>query len=356
MVCITILIGPLPTIVINGTPYIISDYQYYRQYWAALLEGQNPYNFWIDSNHISCLYPVGFLVFAGLFYIHTILPKVFFCLVWMYTAVIINKICKEYNLTKNSTLLYSLGLVALNPYYWQLVLVIGNVDVVVGLCVLLSVYCIKNSKQIKSGIYTLFAFLIKFIGIILFFPVVFTKKKINWKLGVIFISGFCGMYLLGFILWGQSIFNPFLNQLLREPEGTSISFYISSIFGINFSYFSIILSIIGIVFVIIFFYLKNNEIATYSILFIIYFILILPVFNPQYTLWYFPLVIYWSIIHDYALMRTITLYFPLILILLSFREITPIFSILGFIISLSFMILIYLNRTRDKITENNKNS
>ncbi|MFX1295229.1 MAG: hypothetical protein ACFFD2_10310, partial [Promethearchaeota archaeon] len=89
------------------------DYILYEQDWNALLQGQNPYNYWIiidgSSHLVMCAYPIGFLAFGGLFYIHLLLPKVFFCLIWIATAVIINNICYKYKISDKSTIMYCLG-------------------------------------------------------------------------------------------------------------------------------------------------------------------------------------------------------------------------------------------------------
>ena len=268
----------------------------------------------------------------------------------------INKICKEHDVSDKLTLFYVLGWIIINPFYLETILIEGIYDVVVGLCVLLAVYCIDHSEQIKSGIYTAFAFLLKFIGLILAFPVVFMKKKINWRLGLVAVSIGGGIYLLGFIFWGTSVFDPFLTHLLRDPEGSSIFTFIYEVLGIDLSEYMIYLLIIGVVIVIVFFYFQNDDISTYSLILIILLILVLPVLFPHYVLWFLPLTLYWSIKHKSALKRTIILYF-IVMGLILFGINAEIFnsrvrsylSIISFIASAIFVIMIYLENRKENL-------
>ena len=85
------------------------DYIWYQQDWNALLQGQNPYDYWIDSNPVTCAYPLGFLAFAGLYFIHYLLPKVFFVCSWVVIAFVINKICYKYEISDKSNACTQMG-------------------------------------------------------------------------------------------------------------------------------------------------------------------------------------------------------------------------------------------------------
>ncbi len=328
------------------------DYIWYQQDWNALLQGQNPYDYWIDSTPVTCAYPLGFLTFAGLYVIHQLLPKVFFVCCWIVIAFVINKICEKYEISDKSSILYSLCFVMLNPFYWISGLMLGRYDIIVGLCVLLAVIAIDSAEQIKSGIYTALSFLLKYVGLILIFPVVFVKKRINWRTGLVALSISGAIYLIGFLLWGTSVFDPFLAHLFREAEGQSIFTFISDVLGIDLSKYIIYLLLGGAIIVAIFLYYQNDDIATYSLILIICFILILPVFYPQYILWFFPLLVYWSIRHNYAYKAIIIIYMGLIGVvwLLTFYipEYRSIFSIFSVIINGVLVLMIYFHNRKEK--------
>ncbi|NVM28768.1 MAG: DUF2029 domain-containing protein [Candidatus Helarchaeota archaeon] len=331
----------------SGITDILDHYLNFEKVWIAILTGVNPYT----NPSFACPYPIGFLAFSGLFHFYKLLPKIFFCLIWLLTAYVINRICKEYNITDKSTILFCVFFIILNPMYLSTTMLQGWYDGIVGLSILLAVYAIDHSKQIKSGIYAALAFLFKFIGLIVLFPIVFVKKKINWRTGITAASICGGLYLFAYLLWGNSAFYPFWLHLFRDPEGASIFVIIYDIFGIDLSKYIIYLLIIGVFIVIGFLYFQNNDISTYSLIIIILFILILPVFWGQYMLWFIPLAIYWSITHNYALKGTFSLYLCALILLLHFYYVTSIFTIITYILSLVFVLLVYLNRNKDELNE-----
>lgn len=332
----------------SGVYESLEHYTVFEDAWNAILTGANPYTL----PTYPCPYPIGFLAFSGLYYFYYLLPKIFFCLIWLLTAYVINRICKEYDITDKSTILFCVFFIILNPMYLSTTMIQGWYDGIVGLCILLAVYAIDHSKQIKSGIYAALALLFKFIGLIVLFPIVFVKKKINWRTGLVFASICGGLYLFAYLLWGTSAFFPWEAHLFaHSPEGSSIFAIIYDIFGIDLSKYIIYLLIIGVFIVIGFLYFQNNDISTYSLIIIILFILILPVFWGQYMLWFIPLAIYWSITHNYALKGTFSLYLCALILLLHFYYVTSIFTIITYILSLVFVLLVYLNRNKDELNE-----
>lgn len=345
IITITILTGTILCYTFSGgTTECLRHYLDFEEWWTDILTGSNPY-----TGLNPCAYPLGFLAFSGLFYFYELLPKIFFCLIWMLIAYYMNKICKEYKVTDKSTILFCVFLVILNPMYVSTTLLQGWYDGIVGLSVLLAVYTIDHSQQVKSGIYASAALLFKFIGLIILFPIIIAKKKIHWRTGITALAICGGIYLFAYLLWGTSAFFPFWTHLFRDPEGSSIFIIINDLFGIDLSKYIIYILIIGLVIVVGFLFLKNTDISTYSFILILLFILILPVFWGQYTLWFIPLALYWCITHNYALKRTIVLYICALFLLLHFYYITSIFTIITFLISLGFVLLLYLNRKKEEL-------
>jgi len=351
IIIITLLIRPPFTIEIFGIPFTVGDdYFFYEQNWLNVLQGINPYP--------MCAYPIGFLAFAGFYFFYPTLPKVFFCLIWLLTIYLMNKICKKHNISNNTTIIFCVGWLLINPLYIGTTLIMGHFDILVGFCILLAVYSADQSEEIKSGIYTALVFLLKFVGLILAFPLVFMKKKINWRLGISALSISGIFYLFGFLFWGTSAFEPILYHIFREPSGSSIFLFFKEVLGIDLSPFIIPLLIIGVIIVIVFLYSQNNDLSTYSLIILICFNLILPVFYVQYLLWFLPLALYWSIKHNNALHRMLVLYFSVMYISVQLAiipflsELQPYFSILSFIMSVLFVIVLYLYRTKDKELKN----
>lgn len=358
VIAISILIGSDLTVQFTGSPFPLGDYSlYYERDWTALLQGANPYNYWVliegVNTNVACLYPLGFLGFGGLFYIYPLLPKAFFCLMWMATAYVFNRICKSRNVSNKETLIYSVIFFLINPFYFMIVMIAGHYDVIIGLTVLLAVYSVENSEKIKGAIYASLAFLLKFVGLVLFFPLVFTKKKVNWKLGVTGIA-ICGLiYLLGYLLWGVFVFDPFYTHLFRSPEGSSILLFIENVLGIDIAPLIPYALIVAMVVLAVFLYFYNNDISTYSLVIIILFILILPVFWIHYCLWFFPLLIYWAITHTYELRWLLTFMISVLTLVFIFYWFfsslpIPIYSIATFLGGLVFVLFIFLNRKKDE--------
>jgi hypothetical protein len=339
---ITILIGARETLEIFGLSIQTPDYaNYYQQYWSLLLKLENPYPITV--------YPIGFLAFSGVYAIYGLAPKIFFCLTWLYTGYLINGFCKKYNLTPGTTFYLCIAIIIINPVYLGTILISGHYDVVVGLCVLLAVYSLHHSDQIKSGIYTAFAFLFKFLGIILIFPLVIMKKKINWRVGVIFVALSGGIYLIGYLLWGPAVFQPFIDQLLRNPQGASILLVISDILGLDVSILVPIIILGGILVVSIALYFLNTDIISFSLILILGFFLISPVIYVHYSTWFLPLAVYWSITHNGKLKMTLGLYHigGLIAALALWFIAGWISSVIIFCITALYIIMIYLNRKKD---------
>ncbi len=346
VICITLLWGVKETFEVFGVVIPTPDYiQYYERDWAAVLNLQNPYP--------DCLYPPGFLIFSGFYYFHPLLPKVFFCLIWIITGLYLNKMCKEHDVSRKSTLYYVFALILFHPLYWGITVISGHYDVTVGLCVLLAVYGIDHSNQLRSGIYSAFAFLLKFIGLILIFPLVFLKKKINWRIGVIFIAICGGIYLIGYFLWGVAVFEPILIHIYREPEGGSIFTFISDFLGIDSSLLIAMVLIAGMFVIAIFLYFQNTDICSFSLILILLFLLILPVVWLHYAAWFLPLAAYWSITHNGKLQGTIFYYHigGLIAALVSWFIATWLGAIIFFGSTAAFVFLIYLFRNKGEINK-----
>jgi hypothetical protein len=351
VIAISILVGSDLTFQLAGESHALGDYSlFYVKDWTALLQGQNPYNYLIEGVPGACLYPPGYLAFGGLYYMYSLLPKAFFCLMWMATAYVFNRICKNYNISDKGTLINCVGFFLINPFYFVIVGIAGHYDGIVGLCVLLAVYSVENAEQIKSAIYTSLAFLLKFVGLVLFFPLVFTKKKVNWKLGVMGF-GICGLvYLVGFLLWGISVFDPFYTHLFRNPEGASIILFIKEVLGIDIAPLIPYALVVGMIAIAVFLYFENTDISTYSLILIILFVLILPVFWIHYCLWFFPLLIYWAITHTYKLRWLLT--FTMAVLIVSFvfywffSSLPSVPSIVTFLGGFVFVIFIFLNRKK----------
>ncbi|MHA1648609.1 MAG: hypothetical protein ACTSYB_00325 [Candidatus Helarchaeota archaeon] len=345
---------PVAIIIAFLVPVPEWDYKYYEIYWNALLQGQNPYSFFYPDFGItmSCPYPIGFLSFSGLYYFHFLFPKIFFCLIWLLTAFILNKICKELNVSDRTTVIYCVGVMTLHPlFYIRILLNASHYDSIVGLSILLAIYYLDKSNQIKSGFYAVVAFLFKFIGLILLFPMIFIKKKIRLKVALIFgsIGGF--IYLIGFLLWGTNVFEPFITHLIRNPEGASILLFLENLLGIDISKIFPILLISAAFLLAIFLYFFNDDVTTYSLILIISFILILPVFFMQYVLWFIPLTIYWSIKHNDALLRTIIIYSIILHLSFFLWELfgDNLFSpFIAFIASIIFLILVFMYKDKKR--------
>ncbi|MHA1264954.1 MAG: hypothetical protein ACTSRS_06920 [Candidatus Helarchaeota archaeon] len=297
---LTILIGVRPTLDIFGLSIETPDYlNYYQNYWSKLLNLENPYP--------ATQYPIGFLAFGGLYAIYYLLPKIFFCLSWIYTGYFIHGLCKKYEVSRKSTLYYVFALILLNPVYLGSILASGHYDPVVGLCILLAVFSLQQSKQIRSGLYAACALLLKFLGLILIFPLVFLKKKINWKIGVIFLTLAGGVYLFGYYLWGTPVFQPFFDQIFRVPESGPI-FILSQWLGISTGTLLTLAFIGGILIVIIFLYYQNTDFITFSLILILLFILVLPSVWVHYATWFLPLSVYWCLTHNGKLQGTVAYY------------------------------------------------
>lgn len=324
------------------------DWVYYLKAWEYFSKGLNPYL--IPDPPIMglpCYYPLGFLSLSVFYLIYPLLPKVVFCIAWLGTGLLINNFCKKYNVSNRSTLLYS-GIIIVNPYYAIIVMVSGHYDVLVGLCVFFAVYSIERYKQIQAGLYVAFAFLLKFIGLVILFPITILKRKVNWKTLAI-AGGISGIvYLIGYLVWGTSIFFPFTAQIAQAGSGSSIYVFIRDTFGIDLANYIIPILIGGCVMVSVFLYIENTDISTYCLILLIGFSIVFQTFYLQYTLWYIPLTLYWSITHKNALKWTIVLYYSIIIIPLYYFWVDDRLSIITFVATLIFIVLLFLNRNKGK--------
>ena len=316
MIAITILVGAPESYQLFGMTMPTPDYPiYYVQDWIALFSGQNPYHYICGAGgYCSCYYPPGFLSLVGFifFYAFDLLgPKIFLCLIWIFTAYKVNALCKKYAIPLKATIYLVFVIILFNPFYLASLLITGTYDVLIGLFVLLAVIAIDENEQIRSGIYAALALLFKFIGLAIIAPLVFIKKKINWKTGLIFVLICGGVYFIGFLLWGSYVLNSFTLHLARSEIITSIA----GVLGISLN--TLLLLLLaggGIVLAIIgyFLYSKNTDPASFTLIFILVFLMLFALvvrWVPVAAMvWFLPLFIYWSVTHDYKLNKTIGLY------------------------------------------------
>ena len=197
----------------------LHDYRLYIIQWKTLLSGRTLPNY--DN-----AYGIIHYLFTPFFWLSSQLPK--FIYIFFYLLAI--KILYDESLTIISykVLCLSLTLLLINPLFWCFGVFYGSNDLFVSSVTLISIILYKNKKYYKSSFLIFLGITYKFFPILILPFLAIEPKKINYKYFFLVAFNIILIYLLGYLKWGESIFNPFIFGGERGAKMLSIFAFISS--------------------------------------------------------------------------------------------------------------------------------
>ena len=190
------------------------DYMAYLEQWDIIVEGMPPS---IDTGNS---YGVIFNLFAYINFIpNTYLPKAIFIYIYLIASYELWKFSILKKILSHNIILLVLFA---NPLFWIFSIKLGSNDAFLAGITILAIISFLKDKFYLSGL--LFAIGIGFkfspIFIIIFFAS--NRLKLNFKFVVSFIISISIIYICGYYLWGNSIFEPLILGTERLSKSLSI--------------------------------------------------------------------------------------------------------------------------------------
>ena len=188
------------------------DYVYYIEHWRIIREGNDPY---INTDNA---YGIVYNYFAYIDFSEIIsLPRALFVIAYLIASFIIYKSSKKLKLPSSSRWIL-LFVLFLNPLLLFYCLKYGSNDLFLSGLVIMAFYLLEKKYLIWAGITFGLSIGFKFtpVFIVPFFFLV--KNKLNWRfitsLGVSVVL----IFLIGYLHWGETIFEPFKFGSARESK------------------------------------------------------------------------------------------------------------------------------------------
>jgi hypothetical protein len=203
------------------------DYISYQLHWDQIAQGGDA---WLGfpSNQLNAYGPVH-LLFAPLYALHPLLPKMVFVLFWLLSSFfIINWGFK--NKTGPQKLKRTIYFLLIFPFLWRMTVDRGFNDIVIAVSILMSIH-FKHKSDFKSSTFLALGVLLKLIPLVIlpFFILeyrtgrTFLKRfEINWRYLFYFIGWILLAYGISYFIWGEQVLEPFTYMNDRYSKQLSI--------------------------------------------------------------------------------------------------------------------------------------
>jgi hypothetical protein len=197
----------------------LHDYKLYIIQWEIIASGKKLPNY--DN-----AYGVLHYLFTPFSMFYNQIPKLIFIGFYLYSTH------KLYNLTlsKNGIRFarISLLILLLNPLFWIFGVMYGSNDLFVASSCFLSIVFYFSKKTKQSALFLFMGITYKFSPIFILPFLGIEERKINFKYFFTIGIAIVILYLFGYIIWENSIFNPFVFGSSRSSKLLSIFAFINS--------------------------------------------------------------------------------------------------------------------------------
>jgi hypothetical protein len=198
---------------------LIHDYKLYVNQWKVLATGKNLPNY--DN-----AYGVLHYLFTPFAKIYIQLPNLICVGIYMFASY------KLYDLILKQTGIklarIALLVLLLNPLFWIFGVIYGSNDLFVAATSFLAILYYYSKKTNKSAIYLFLGITYKFSPLFILPFLGIDTRKMNFKYFIIIGFSIIILYTFGYILWGNSIFNPFIFGSVRGSKLLSVFAFINS--------------------------------------------------------------------------------------------------------------------------------
>jgi hypothetical protein len=197
----------------------IHDYRLYIIQWQTLLNGNNLPDY--DN-----AYGIIHYLFSPLILISKQFPKLVYVLLYLIASFLLIKEIKYFLNKKILILIYVI--LFLNPIFWIFGVLYGSNDLFVSSVLVISLIMYRNQHYLRSVFFLFLGVCYKFTPIILLPYLILNSKKNNFRYLFIFGLIISFLYGIGYLVWEESIFNPFLFGSNRSSKMFSIFAFIGS--------------------------------------------------------------------------------------------------------------------------------
>lgn len=207
---------------ISAISPIIHDYIAYKKQWDVIIKGNDPYA------HTGNAYGVIYNLFAYIKstnFFHT--QRIVFTFIYILASFKIWSYAVSQS-SKHANIL--LAILLINPLFWIFGIKFGINDTFLSGLTALAILCYIKDKHIVSGILFAIAVGFKFSPLFIIPFFIFSRHKINYKLGIAFGITTLFIFIYGYYLWGSSITYPFTFGADRESKHFSIFRFIRGTF------------------------------------------------------------------------------------------------------------------------------
>jgi hypothetical protein len=222
----------------------IQDYGQFELMWAAVLRGEDPWNFpnvtreGLPGIARTNVYGPAFNVLSLLTLGSPLLPKLLFAAVWLLWSVsVARSIAIDRPGSKGAPIL-GLAACLLNPYFWVEIVFHGHFDILYSVLMLSAIGLTSAGPGITAGAVIGLGILLKYLpGLILPVQAVTDRRSAAikphgtrrwWRIRADVLTACLGTVALGFaagyLVWGISVFQP-LYVITRRPSALLSIFY-----------------------------------------------------------------------------------------------------------------------------------
>ena len=188
------------------------DYYLYVDQWGKIMNGQDPY---INTGNA---YGVVYNFFALFVPLLETIPRAIFILIYLVAGFKLIQL--SFNTSNRTNVLCFI--VLFNPLLWIFGVKFGVNDTFLAGITLMSITSIIRNKRILAGVMFATGASFKFSSVFVLPFFVFKHKRIDFRLLISFCCAFTLIYGVGYLLWGNSILEPFLFGANRESKILSV--------------------------------------------------------------------------------------------------------------------------------------
>ncbi|MEL4894849.1 glycosyltransferase 87 family protein [Crocosphaera sp. Alani8] len=205
-----------------------SDYGAYLVQWSRVLTGENP---WDLNEPIFNAYGPLYNSIAIFSHVHPLLPKLIFSLSWIAISLYLMKILYQRYSEDSLTMLAGFLFLFANPFLWISISMQGFFDILPAICCVMAVIFRSKRRFILAALFLAIGFLFKFYPIVLFPILVIDNRRIRVLPGITYFIFITVGFLVSFLIWGESTFNPLIFASARDSKILSIFFFLKSRFS-----------------------------------------------------------------------------------------------------------------------------
>lgn len=197
----------------------LHDYSVYIKMWKGFLQTGHPYV--VNGEFNKNAYGPLFIFLAYPYTAHIFFPRFIFVSIWFLLGITTIRLASDEKMKKIVWAVFFLS-----PLFYILFLLFGINEIVITLCLVISLLFLigKGSKknEIAAGIFLALGILFKFTLLVLVPFIVLKKDGLRWKFLISCVTTIAIGFGLGYLAWGKEILTPLAFAVERQTTLLSI--------------------------------------------------------------------------------------------------------------------------------------